>query len=144
MNASEATKQLLRHLALKLGPSEIELKLVVSVNITVTGLSWVDYNLELNAPQFQSLWDERQWVVTYCGQWRPSCFARWQQNSPALIFHAYTAWPSGEVHPEALVIIDKASYCGPVQCPYTRGQCGRCINYQHQLCHQTMTPFDNR
>jgi len=58
MNASEATKQLLRRLALKLhnfGPSEIELKLVVSVNITVTGLSWVDYNLELNAPQFQSL-----------------------------------------------------------------------------------------
>jgi len=42
MNASEATKQLLRRLALKLhnfGPSEIELKLVVSVNITVTGLS---------------------------------------------------------------------------------------------------------
>ena len=41
MNASEATRQLLRRLAFNLydfGHSEIELKLVVSVKFTVTGL----------------------------------------------------------------------------------------------------------
>jgi len=42
MSASEATRQLLRHLAFNLhnfGLSEIELRLVVGLNFTVTGLS---------------------------------------------------------------------------------------------------------
>jgi len=42
MNTSEATRQLLRRLAFNLdnfGLSEIELKLVVGLNFTVTGLS---------------------------------------------------------------------------------------------------------
>jgi len=40
MNASEATRQLLRRLAFNLfGLSEIELKLVVGLNFTVTGWS---------------------------------------------------------------------------------------------------------
>jgi len=42
VNASEATKQLLRHLAFNIrnfGLFEIELKLVVGLNFTATGLS---------------------------------------------------------------------------------------------------------
>jgi len=91
MNVFEAIRPLLRRLAFNLhnfGLSEIELKLVVGLNFTVAWLSWVDYNFELNAGQFQSLWDERQWVVT-CGSQRwTSRLARRQHNSPALIFHA--------------------------------------------------------
>ena len=152
MNTFEATRQLLRRLAFNLhnfGLSEIELKLVVSVNFTVTGLSWVDYNLELNTGRIQSLWDEQQWVVAYGGQCRPSRLARRQHDSPALMFHAYTARPIGDVRPEALVIMDEPSYCGPVRTvrsPYTRGrrgQCGWCIHYLHPPCCQTMMPFEN-
>jgi len=44
MNTSEATRQLLRRVAINLynfGLSEIELKLVVGLNFTVTRQSWV-------------------------------------------------------------------------------------------------------
>jgi len=50
VKASKATRQLLHHLAFNLhnfGLSEIELKLVVGLNFTVTRQSWVDYNSKL-------------------------------------------------------------------------------------------------
>jgi len=54
MNASKATRQLLRHLAFRLHNfvlSEIELKLVVGLNFTITRWSYVVHKLELNAGQ---------------------------------------------------------------------------------------------
>jgi len=143
MNAPAVTRQLLCHPAFNFRNfelSEIELKLLVGLNFRVTRRSWVDYNLELNAGRIQSLWDEQQWVVTYGGQWRLSRFAKRQ---PALIFHEYTVRPSGEVRPEELVIVDKASYCGlvrtvwPVWCPYTgdgvASVAGALITYTHRV-----------
>jgi len=101
MNTCEVTRQLLCRLAFNfhnIGLSEIELRLVVGLNFTVTGLSWVDCNLELNSGL--SLWDERQWVVVYGSQWQASHFLRRQRNSLPLMFHVHTEWPSGEVCPE--------------------------------------------
>ena len=73
-----------------------------------------------------------RWVAMSRHQRRPSRFARRQHNSPALIFHVYTAQLSGEVCSEALV-----------QCAYTMGWRGQCTNYLHPLCSQMTTPFDN-
>jgi len=54
MNASEATRQLLRRLAFNLfGLSEIELKLVVGLNFTVTGWSWVTWTCIISLVQQQ-------------------------------------------------------------------------------------------
>ena len=56
MNVSKAIIQLLRDLAFNIhnfGLSEIELKLVVGLNFTLTRRSRVDYNLELNAGRFR-------------------------------------------------------------------------------------------
>jgi len=86
----------------------IELKLVLGLNFTVTGLSWVeswvDYNLtQVGCSRFEMLWDEQQWVVAYGGQHEPV----------ALIIHAYTATCARE----ALVILHTLDRCG---------RCGRC------------------
>jgi len=101
MSWSEANRQLSYYTILLLISVTwlfgIERKPVLGLQFTVTGLSWVDYNLELNSVALIRVAMSRNLR-------RPSRFAGRQHNNPALIIHAYAARTSGDVRREALVI----------------------------------------
>jgi len=114
LSRSTASRQLLHCLALTL---RIELKRVLGLKFTRTGLSWVhswvDYNLELNSGCLQR--DERQWVVNYMAA---------NGDPVGLLGGNITIWLwsfmrmlhgwAAKSTREALVILDEASYCGLV------------------------------